>query len=50
MFPNFYNVNSDLDCYRFYLQCEDHFKTVGANNSNRISFAALFLYDLVAYR
>ena len=33
-FPNLYYMNSHLDCYRFCQQCEDHFKTAGANGPN----------------
>ena len=42
-FPNLYYKNSHLDCYRFYQQYENYFKTAGANEPNRILFATLFL-------
>ena len=41
-FPNLYYRNSHLDCYRFCQQCEDYFKTAGANKLNRFLFATLF--------
>ena len=36
-----------MDFYRFCQQCEDHFKTSGANGPNRILFAASFLHKAV---
>ena len=46
-FWDLYYGNSHMDCYRFYLQCKDHFETIGAKESNGIPFAALFLRGLV---
>ena len=42
-FPDLYYENSHLDCYCFCQQCEDHFETTGANEPNRVFFAASFL-------
>ena len=42
-FPDFYYVNSHMDCYQFYQQCKDHFETAGAKRLNKIPFAASFL-------
>ena len=42
-FPDFYYSNSQIDCYQFCQQGEDHFKTAGAKKPNRIPFAASFL-------
>ena len=46
-FPDLYYSNLHMDCYQFYQQCKDYFKTVGAKGSNRIPFAASFLYRLI---
>ena len=42
-FPDLYYGNSHLDCYYFCQQCEDHFKTAGANRPNQVFFTASFL-------
>ena len=42
-FTDLYYGNFHMDCYWFCQQCEDHFETAGAKESNRILFAALFL-------
>ena len=46
-FPDLYYNNLHMDCYQFFQQCEDHFKTAGAKRPNKIPFAALFLRGLV---
>lgn len=35
-FPNIYYKNLYMDCYYFYYQCENHFKTVKAKRINCI--------------
>ena len=40
--PEMYYGKSNIDCYHFCQQCEDHFKTAGATGTNRTLFAAFF--------
>lgn len=42
-FPDVYKGVSQMECYNFCQQCEDHFDTAGAKGPNRIPFAAFFL-------
>ena len=46
-FIDVYYGNLHMDCYWFFQQCKDYFKTVGNKKPNRIPFAALFLRGLV---
>ena len=39
-----------MECYHFYQQCEDHFKTFGATGINCIPFVALFLRGSISLR
>ena len=41
--PETYSRKSHIDCYHFYQQCEDYFKTSGATGMNHTPFAAIFL-------
>ena len=41
---------SHMKCYNFYKQCEDHFKTSGAIEMNRISFAVSFFCGSISIR
>ena len=39
-----------MDCYHFYQQCEDYFKTFGAIGMNRTRFATTFFYSSITLR
>ena len=41
-FPDLYYRKFYMDCYQFFQQYEDHFKTASATGPNYISFVALF--------
>ena len=45
-----YFEKSHMDCYHFYQQCENYFKTSGAIEMNRIFFAATFLYGSISLK
>ena len=48
--PETYFGKSHIDCYHFYQQCEDYFKTSGATGMNRTPFAATFLRGAISLR
>ena len=48
--PNIYGGRSDMECYNFCQQYENHFATYGATGPNRIPFAAFFLCNQVNFR
>ncbi len=41
--PDVYRGRSQMECYHFCQQCEDHFATCGATGPNQIPFTASFL-------
>ena len=45
-----YHGNSQMECYYFCQQCEDHFGTARAKGHKRVHFAASFLKDRILYR
>ncbi len=45
-----YRGRSDIECYNFCHQCEDHFAICGATGPNRILFATSFLRDQINFR
>ena len=47
--PDVYCSKSHMECYNFCQQCKDHFATAKAKGSNRILFAASFLYDCINF-
>ena len=49
-FYNFYYRNLYIDCYHFYQQCKDYFKTTGASRFNYISIASLFFCGAIVQR
>ncbi len=44
-----YHGRSDMECYNFCQQCEDHFATCRATGPNQIPFAASFLRDRINF-
>ena len=48
--PEVYYSKSHMDCYHFCQQCEDHFETAGATETNRTPFAASFLRGSINVR
>ena len=45
-----YCSKSDMECYNFCQQYEDHFATAGGKGPNNILFAAFFLRDCINFR
>ncbi len=48
--PDLYYGNSQMECYYFCQQCEDHFEVVGLLGHKRVLFAAGFLKDRILNR
>ena len=48
--PDMYYKKSYMDCYHFYQQCKDHFKTAGTTGANQTPFAAFFLCGSINVR
>lgn len=48
--PDLYYGTLHMDCYHFYQQCEDHFKTAGAKGHRRVPCAASFLRGKINFR
>ena len=42
-FPDLYTEKSQMDCFHFCQQCEDHFETARATGTKLTSFASFFL-------
>ena len=45
-----YLGKSHIDCYQFYQQCENYFKTSGAIEMNCTLFTASFFRDTISFR
>ena len=48
--PEVYYGKSNIDCYYFCQQCEDHFQTAEATGTNQTPFAASFLHENISVR
>ncbi len=45
--PDLYYGNSNMECYYFCQQCEEHFEVAGSLGHKRVPFAAGFLKDRI---